>query len=997
MAKSKKTSSKSRTKSVEDMSVEELRAALAEREQASRGNGTAATSVSRSSQSSTQELFSVIHTLHGKKIFMIGGTGFLGRVMLYMFLKYVPGIERIYLLIRPTHGRTGDDRLMREILESPVFTEAGAGSDEEARFFREQARAKITVVEGDASRPGLGLSEEDAAMVCREADAVFNTAGNVEFNPPLDLSLNANAIATKEVLDFTETTQCKKYLHVSTCYVADRALHPDFAPEEIVLDRVVGSSGNEVRIDVEQELQDARDVVARTKQRYDDPDSLNEYRDNARRELRRMGREDVSDRLIEKTAKNLRTLAMREELVRIGRERAERLNRPNVYTYTKTLAELLVKSREDKIEYTIVRPSIVETSLKHPFPGWNEGIQGSAPLIYMVYRGHRMLPSFSDEPGERREATLDIIPVDLVAAGSTLALCALLRGEQKDVYQLAAGPIDTPITPNVLLNIVQHNLRNRSNESEIFAGLGGWLRRNLQAYPVTKKTFRRFSSPRTLQVLTNFRDRLERFRSKRNLPGPGSDILQKVQTTVERFYQLSYMKNRIFSEFLPFMNHGYPVFQNRNGIDLYKRLPENERDLFYFDPPDIDFIDYMEGLHMEAVFQWVFPVLDKRFKAITSIGKDAGKNKDDGDARTLLDAMRAALTADDLEFTDRLHLLRRTMRDRRRARGESAKKSDAGIENTPAEKDPGSAVSWLESHLQKLAGRTDIIKNLKDESDDYLERVSKHLEFLTGTNVTPATLKDLGSVSKIARHLDRYREDQGRTGGGRFELPKDGVDVPRWLADPTSDFLYGLQMWFYRNVMQVKITGQDNVPLNNHNVIVVANHASHLDYGLVWFSLGEYARDMGILAARDYFFDRFWKSTFFGNFLNLVPIERSDNASYSRALKHAVKYLEKGGPLLIFPEGTRSKDGRMKPFRHGLGWLVQHTGADVLPLRLYNTHVALPKGKTVVRSTDLRVHIGKLVSYDTLAEETQAYSPTKTYAHIAKRLEEAVRDIHDHD
>lgn len=397
MAKSKKTSTKSSNpKSIDDMSVEELRAALAERERG--GIGTAAKSVSRTSQTSTQDVFSVLDTLDGKKIFMIGGTGFLGRVMLYMFLKYVPGIERIYLLIRPTHGRTGEDRLMREVLESPVFTEAGTGSDEDARFFREQALAKITVVEGDASRTGLGLKDEDAELVRREVDAVFNTAGNVEFNPPLDLSLNANAIATKEVLDFTETTQCKKYLHVSTCYVADRALHPDFAPEEVVLDRVVGSSGNEVRIDVERELQEARDVVARIKKRYDDPDQLNQYRDDARRELRRMGREDVSDRLIEKTAKNLRTLAMREELVRVGRERAERLNRPNVYMYTKTMAELLVKSREDKIQYTIVRPSIVETSLTYPFPGWNEGIQGSAPLIYMVYRGHRMLPSYPKSP-----------------------------------------------------------------------------------------------------------------------------------------------------------------------------------------------------------------------------------------------------------------------------------------------------------------------------------------------------------------------------------------------------------------------------------------------------------------------------------------------------------------------------------------------------------------------------------------------------------------------
>lgn len=983
-------------KSLDDMSIEELRGYLAERESAAGGSesgtvksATGDTGARERAQAaklatSVAGAFGVRKILSGKKIFIIGGTGFLGRVMLYMFLKYVPQLERVYVLIRPTHGRSGEDRLQREVLESPVFTEA-----DDVEEFRRLAAEKVQVVEGDASRANLGMSDEDVKLIQENADAVFNTAGNVEFNPPLDLSLNANATATRHVLDFTETTQCKKYLHVSTCYVADRSLHADYAPETIVSDRIVGPGGNEVRIDPMQELEDAAAVVARIKARYEDPERLRDYFDDARKELRRMGRDEVSDRMLEKTAKGLRTMALREELVKEGKSRAERINRPNVYTYTKTLAELLVKNREDKIEYTIVRPSIVETALKCPFPGWNEGIQGSAPLIYMTYRGHRMLPSLSTEPGERREASLDIIPVDLVAAGSVLALCALLEGEQKPVYQLAAGPIEHPITPNVLLNIVQHNVRNR--EDDDLQGVGGWLRRNLQSYPVTKKTFQRFSSPRTLKVLTNVRDRLEKF-SRRDLSDTGQDLLQRVQGTVERFYALSYMKNRIFSEFLPFMNHGYPTFENANGIELWRRLEGEERDLFFFDPLGIDYIDYMEGLHMDAVFRWVFPVLDKRFQSIDKIGRSGDRDKRGGKSgendQNMLEAMRAAFSSGDLEFRDRLKILRRSARRSIRAR-----RSDSAAGERGAKKSASPDTTWVNENIKKITGAA-APKQLGEIEGERLKEVADHLEFISGVSLTADTLKDLGTLPKLNRHIERWEEEtRDQTKRGLAKLPEEGVEVPKWLAGPTSDFLYGVQMWFYRNVMQVQISGQDNIPLNNNNVIIVANHSSHLDYGLVWHSLGEYGRDMGILAAQDYFFDKFLKSTFFGNFLNLVPIERGDSASYGRSLRHAIAYLDKGGPLLIFPEGTRSADGRMRTFRHGLGYLVHRTGADVLPLRLYNTHVALPKGKTVVRSSDVRVQIGKLISFDKLAEETDDFSPTKTYAHISKRLQDAVENI----
>ncbi|HNN76510.1 MAG TPA: SDR family oxidoreductase, partial [Leptospiraceae bacterium] len=133
--------------------------------------------------------FSVLETLRGKTLFVIGGTGFLGRVMLYYFVKYVPDVKLV-LLVRPTHGRTGQDRLEKEVLNSPVFT-----TNPEDKDLRKRALAMIEVVDGDATRPGLGIPSEKSAKIAERIDAVLNTAGNVEFNPPLDLSLSANTLA----------------------------------------------------------------------------------------------------------------------------------------------------------------------------------------------------------------------------------------------------------------------------------------------------------------------------------------------------------------------------------------------------------------------------------------------------------------------------------------------------------------------------------------------------------------------------------------------------------------------------------------------------------------------------------------------------------------------------------------------------------------------------------------------------------------------------------
>src|SRR5678815_2499789 len=118
--------------------------------------------------------------------------------------------------------------------------------------------------------------------------------------------------------------------------------------------------------------------------------------------------------------------------VEAGMRRSRELGWPNTYTLTKSIAESIIQRRCGDLPYAIVRPSIVETSTHEPFRGWNEGVNTTAPLSYLLGTYFRQLPS-------NKRKRLDVIPVDLVCRGLTLVCAAMtLRGHEK-VYQLATS------------------------------------------------------------------------------------------------------------------------------------------------------------------------------------------------------------------------------------------------------------------------------------------------------------------------------------------------------------------------------------------------------------------------------------------------------------------------------------------------------------------------------------------------------------------------------
>ena len=105
------------------------------------------------------------------------------------------------------------------------------------------------------------------------------------------------------------------------------------------------------------------------------------------------------------------------ELVKAGTERARSLGWTDVYTFTKALGERVVADVGAKIKVSVVRPAIVESSWRHPYPGWIEGFKMAEPLILAYGRGE--LPEFPATP----DSVVDIVPCDHVV-NAILAVCA---------------------------------------------------------------------------------------------------------------------------------------------------------------------------------------------------------------------------------------------------------------------------------------------------------------------------------------------------------------------------------------------------------------------------------------------------------------------------------------------------------------------------------------------------------------------------------------------
>jgi fatty acyl-CoA reductase len=319
--------------------------------------------------------------LGGSHVLLTGGTGFVGQAILERLLSSHPGTT-VTLLIRPKAGTSAEGRL-RHLLKKPVFSSwrEAVGPEGVEKALAERLR----VIES-----GLG----DLPDLPGDLDVVIHSASTVSFDPPIDQAFETNvggAVGLYEALRKTGTDP--HVVHVSTAYVG--GIRKGVFPE--------ASLGHTVDWRVERAA--AADARARVEAASRQPETLRTFLAQGRAAHGKTGPQAVAA-----AAEEARVAWVKARLVDYGRTRAETLGWTDVYTLTKAFAERAAEElwAEAGHRLSVVRPAIVESAHRHPYPGWIDGFKVADPLIMSYARG--LLPEFPGVP----DSVLDVIPVDYV-------------------------------------------------------------------------------------------------------------------------------------------------------------------------------------------------------------------------------------------------------------------------------------------------------------------------------------------------------------------------------------------------------------------------------------------------------------------------------------------------------------------------------------------------------------------------------------------------------
>lgn len=185
---------------------------------------------------------------------------------------------------------------------------------------------------------------------------------------------------------------------------------------------------------------------------------------------------------------------------------------------------------------------------------------------------------------------------------------------------------------------------------------------------------------------------------------------------------------------------------------------------------------------------------------------------------------------------------------------------------------------------------------------------------------------------------------------------------------------------------RLKIVGAENLP-KEPPYILVANHTSHLDALVLATPLPWRLRDRVFpIAAGDVFFETPMMSAFSAFFLNALPMWRKKCGSHAlQELRE--RLLTEGCVYVLFPEGTRSRDGKMMTFKKGLGMLVAGTPVPVVPCFLSGCHNALPPDRKWPRPHRIRVTIGRPLDFANVANDRDGWE------RLMRCVEDAVRGL----
>ena len=509
----------------------------------------------------------------GKTLLITGATGFLGKAMVEKILRALPEVQRVYLLVRGKRLADGswlsaEERMRQEFFRSAIFTHLRRRYGDR---FDDFIAEKVTVLEGDLTFERLGLDEATFDAVAADTDVIINSAAVVAFDERLDKALNLNTLGVLRVLELAKRGKELRELsgkpapifaHISTCYVC--GIREGVIPEE-----PPDPTG------IEQEIAELLQLCHDVEEQSGD----------------------------DETPPPIRERAMREAMVDEGMRRAKERGFNDTYTYTKWLGERLLVKECDEIPTLILRPAIIESTLREPEPGWIENQRMADPLI--IGFAERKLVDFPGDP----DCVVDLIPCDFVV-NAVLAAIAMMGRGARDAGRKETRP-SSPIPRPVVIQIAT-STQNLLTLRDVVKWCVEYFERN----PLLDRDGRPMKvKPWTLPSLDKYRRWLEKRKRFVELQerlaqwfsfSPAAKQWQRrlgvVKAALER---LEYF----LGIYAPY-THFKARFATDNLQRLWESMDEDDRRNFFFDVTTIDWRHYLQDVHIPGLKRHILRIVE---------------------------------------------------------------------------------------------------------------------------------------------------------------------------------------------------------------------------------------------------------------------------------------------------------------------------------------------------------------------------------------------------
>lgn len=468
-----------------------------------------------------------------KSILITGSTGFLGKVVLEKLIRDLPSIKEVYLLIRG--NKSYPDALSRfeqEICQSSVFEYLSAN---EKKSFNHFLNSKIKCITGDITEPHFGLGDNEYFKLVNSVDLIINSAAGVNFREELDTALTINTFAPMNVAQFSNDAGGIPMVHVSTCYVS-------------------GFKNGAIK-----EANNRPPGVRFLSKK-------NGYFD-VKRIIK--GLTQKSERI--RAKKSLSQKECSEKLVELGTSEAHRYGWNDTYTMTKWLGEQVLIEALHQRTLTIIRPSIIESTLKDPVPGWIEGVKVADALILAYARGKvSFFPANSN-------GVIDIVPADLVANAIIMGGAeALEKNNQLKIYQVCTGS-SNPITMKQFRKWAIEEAKNNYQEYDL-------LFREKPRKPFIMVNRRVFSA--AIKCINYPVSLLSTEKLNSLLSEKQRKVVKNLETTINLANVFSFYTSPIC------------IYHNNNLIELSRKMSKSDQRRFSVDAQNIDWKYYIQKIHI---------------------------------------------------------------------------------------------------------------------------------------------------------------------------------------------------------------------------------------------------------------------------------------------------------------------------------------------------------------------------------------------------------------